>query len=223
MFQRRRHTLFAIIIFHILLAFVSGCSDDPTPPEHTPFPPVITTPDFLMQHFKQAYERMHPDYFGNLLHDDFRCMILQSTFDAWAGSVNPLDQMYFDRDLDFYIHHHMLGGLAGVNEAGIAQPPIDSISFALLDKEGTWEPVDENEEYFGGRGALKARYNVLIYFENPNNHRFEIDQFMDFYVIQGTDGNWSMLGQKGYPQSSRTKTLLSTESLSYDGLLSMYR
>ncbi len=160
--------------------------------------PPNTTPDILMRNFKDIYQEMDSGEFEAILHPDYRTVLLQETFDLWEGSDNPLTELFFDRDVEIQIHRNMFEGLGGVDESGIAQPPIDSISVDLLDKEGTWEPVEESEEYFGGRDAYKARYNLLIHFENPDNHRFEVAQRVDFYVIQGSNGLWTMVGQKGF-------------------------
>ncbi len=157
-----------------------------------------TTPDILMANFKDIYQEMDSGDFETMLHPDFRTVLLQETFEAWEGSDNPLTELYFDRDSEVQIHRNMFEGLGGVDEAGIAKPPIDSISVAVLDKDGTWEPVEESEEYFGGRGAYKASYNLLINFDTTENLRFEVDQRVDFYVIQGSNGLWKMLGQKGF-------------------------
>ena len=184
-----------------LLAGATGCIFSPDPGDPEPEDegrPENSTPDILMANFKDIYEEMNSDDFIDQLHTDYRTVLLQETFDAWEGSDTPLTELYFDRDLEITIHRNMFEGLGGVDEAGIAQPPIDSISVDVLDKDGTWEPVEESEDYFGGRGAFKARFNLLIYFENPGNHRFEVDQIVDFYVIKGDDNLWTMLGQKGF-------------------------
>ncbi len=184
-----------------LLVMATGCIFSPDDSEEVKPPdgrPDATTPDKLMANFKDIYQDMDSGDFEAMLHPDYRTVLLQATFDAWEGSDNPLTELYFDRDGEVQIHRNMFEGLGGVDEAGIAKPPIDSISVAVLDKDGTWEPVEESEEYFGGRGAYKASYNLFINFDTTENLRFEVDQRVDFYAIQGSNGLWKMLGQRGF-------------------------
>lgn len=184
-----------------LLVGASGCifSPDDPPVEPTPGGGLDdpTTPDKLMINFKEIYEDMNSGEFEALLHADYRTVLLQETFDAWEGSDNPLTELFFDKTSEVSIHRRMFENFEGVDEAGIVQPPIDSISVDVIDRDGSWEPVEESEEYFGGRNAYKAEYDLLIYFATTGNHRFEVGQRVFFYVIQGSDGLWKMLGQKG--------------------------
>ncbi len=184
-----------------LLVGATGCIFSPEDPPDEEIVdtgrPDNTTKTIMMDNFKDIYEEMDSGDFEDLLHPSYRTVLLQDTFDSWEGSDTPLTELYFDRVSEIQIHRNMFEGLGGVNEAGIAQPPIDAISVDLMEKTGDWESVEASEEYFGGfDGAVKAQYELLIYFENPGNHRFEVDQSVYFYLIQGSDGMWKMLGQK---------------------------
>lgn len=193
-----------LLLFAILALLVgsTGCIFSPdddegeTPPVVEELPP-NTTPDILMSNFKVIYEGMNAGDYEALLHHDYRTILLQDTFDDWADSDTPLEQMYFDHDSEVQIHRNMFEGLGGVNEEGTTIPPIDSISVSVMDKEGIWAPVEDSEEYFGERGAYFARYNLLMHFYKPDGNRFEVDQTVDFFVIQGDDDMWYMLGQRG--------------------------
>ncbi|MCP4290722.1 MAG: hypothetical protein GY780_02650 [bacterium] len=186
-----------------LLAAATGCIFSPDDdggdggPSGPTYPP-NTEPDVMMANFKDIYEAMDSDAFEDLLHADFRSVLSQETIDAWNESNSPLELAYFDRDAEIQIHRNIFEGLGGIDEDGIAQPPVDSIAVNVLDKDSAWEPVDASEEYFGGMGAYKARFNMLMYFNNPNGHRFEVQQPVDFYAIQGSDDLWKMVGQRPF-------------------------
>lgn len=193
-----------LLMFGILALLVgtTGClfspdePDDPTPPVDEGLDP-NTTPDILMSNFQIIYEGMDSGEYEAMLHPDYRTILLQSTFDDWQDSDTPLTELYFDHDSEVQIHRNIFEGLGGVNEAGLAIPPIDSISVSVMDKEGAWDNVEESEEYFGGRGAYFARYNLLMHFNKPDGSRFEVDQTVDFFVVKGDDDLWYMLGQRG--------------------------
>jgi len=183
--------------------------------------PLATNPDILMSNFKIIYEGMFFNEFVDILHTDFRMILLQSTIHEWEGSGNPLQEMYFDQDLEARIHRNMFENLPGINPVGGIVPPVDSIHVDILEKIGTWEPVEQSMEYFGGfgsDGAYMARYKVLIHFNTPNQHRFEVDQEVDVIAIP-IDGIWHLLGQIGY----ESHFFMGTESMSLGTLLSFYR
>ncbi len=191
--------LFAILA---LLVGTTGClfspdePEDPVPPVEETLPPAVT-PDILMSNFKIIYEDMDSGEYEDMLDPDYRTVLLQSTFDDWENSDTPLTELYFDHDSEVQIHRNIFEGLFGVDENGLTIPPIDSISVSVMDKEGAWDVVEESEEYFGGRGAYFARYNLLMHFNKPDGSRFEVDQTVDFFVLKGSDDLWYMLGQRG--------------------------
>ncbi len=185
-----------------LIAGSTGCifspeKDEDVDPTGPPILPPNTTADVLMSNFKTIYEGMNSTEYEEMLHPDYRTILLQSTFDDWEDSDSPLLEMYFDHDSEVQIHRNIFEGLSGVDEAGLVIPPIDSIVVNTLDKESAWEPVEESEEYFGGRGAYYARYRLVMHFNKPDGSRFEVNQTVDFFVVQGSDDLWYMIGQRG--------------------------
>ncbi len=193
--------LLMVLAILTLLVGSTGCIFSPEKNEDPPPEPDVKdpniNPDVLMENFEIIYEAMDFDGFEDILHQDYRTVLLQSTFDVWEQSDTPLAELFFDHDTEVQIHQNIFSGIGGVNEFGVAIPPIDSISVSVLDKEGAWILVEDSEEYFGGRGAYFARYNLLLHFNKPNGDRFEVDQTVDFFVIQGSDELWYMLGQRG--------------------------
>ena len=186
-----------------LLVGSTGCLFSPDDSDDTDTPvdeglPSRITPDILMSNFKIIYESMVATDYEEMLHPDYRTILLQSTFDDWEDSDTPLTELYFDYSSEVQIHRNIFEGLGGVDEGGNTIDPIDSISVSILDKEGAWDNVEESEEYFGGRGAYYARYNLLMHFNKPDGSRFEVAQAVDFFVIQGDDDMWYMLGQRGF-------------------------
>ncbi len=208
------------------MMLMQGCSDDPADPDPGPDPvdlPASTTPHILMNNFKTVNEDMYIEGYEHIINEDHRIIVLQETFDAWEGSDNPLEHLYFDQAQAIAIAENMFSGQDGVNEAGIAIPSVESIDIAVLDLQGTWEPVDEATDYFGDFENVQfAAYSVVIYFNNPNYHRYQIDQTLVFYAVDvsgGEQNDWQLLGivPIGWKSSS------ATEQISYDSVLSLYR
>lgn len=215
-----------VLILVMGMIILQGCSDDPTDPEPSPeavdLPP-STSVHILMGNFMTVNEDMYIEGYEHILHDGFRIIILPQTRDAWEGSDYPLEQLYFDRAASISISENMFSGEQGVNEAGIAIPPIASINFDVMDIDGPWELVDDTVNYFGDfENVYKASYDFLMYFNNPTNHRYEISQRMNFYAVDLSGGelnDWQLLGI----DAIYGKTRSGTEEMTYDSLLSIYR
>lgn len=191
-----------------LLALASGCifSPDEKPrvdPPVTDLPPA-TTPDILMQNFGTIYREMRTDDFRDMLHTDYKTVLLPSTLQEWEQGGNPLDSDVFYRADEIRIHENMFSGNTGLDAAGVTIPPIDSIQVDYIQKVGTWEPIPESNQYFAGFGGYWALFNVLIYFNNPDQHRFEVRQNVEFYVVPVDDNGrtiYQLLGQRGLEPS----------------------
>ncbi len=146
------------------------------------------TPDILMNNFKLVYEGMAPAAYASLLSADHRTMLLPETVGDWAQSENPLPVNFFDYAQTVVIHENIFGWLCGLNSQGLPVPLVESIGISVLDKQNVWNPADPDDEYFGGRDAYFAPYNVLMHFNKPDGSRFEVDQRIDFYVEQDNGG-----------------------------------
>ena len=187
-----------------LLVSVSGCLFSPddgdpivNPDKELPFP---KDPDTLMANFKTIYSDMMLDEFKDMLHTEYRTILLQATMDEWAGGDDPLTESYFTRDDEIRIHTNIFSGNSGVTPLGNPVPPVSSIDVDYLQKDGTWESIEASDPDFAGHGGYWATFNVLLYFNNPDNHRFEINQVVEFYVAPIDEGGrekWLLLGQRG--------------------------
>ena len=201
--MKLKHLLLLFGILTLILG-ATGCIFSPDdgggddPPPVVKLPPAVT-PDILMSNFRRTYEAMNSGDFEAMLHPDYRTILLQSTFDDWAQGDNPLTQMYFDHDAEVTIHRNIFEGLGGVDEQGRTIPPIDSITVTIMEKNGVWDDVEGSDVNFGGKNAYWAQYTLLMHFNKPDASRFEVNQIVDFFVVQGADELWYMLGQKGYP------------------------
>ncbi len=213
----------SVLLLAVVLLMV-GCSDDsPDTPEVVVPDPLPPTENTLVENFVIAVEAMSYDDLAFILHEDFRLSFLQSTIDEWDGSDHPLSGEYFDRTAMLDIHENLFGEVEGMDPHGQTISHVESISFAVFDKEGTWEPVEEGDVFFADYPeAYHVRYNALIHFYNPAYHRWEVDQMLDLVAVPIVDGEttgWQLLGILGLPQFSA----LATEQISYDGVLAMYR
>jgi len=205
------------------LVLTTGCKDDNTvTPPPDPKPVIIDDPDQLMQFFLTSYNEMDFDLYTALLHPDFRMMILPSTVNDWAGGDAPLAYPYFTRDETLAIHANIFSGNAGQTPLGSPVPPVATIDVDVLQKDGIWELISEADPEFAGQDGYWVAFNVLLYFNNPDNHRFEISQVIEFYVapidVAGQE-SWHLLGIRGLDSNK----ILATENTHYCGLLSLYR
>ena len=199
-----------------------GCnSDDPVPPLPPADFPANTTPDILMSNFGTIYCEMRIDDFRNMLHTDFKMVLLPSTLQEWEQGGNPLDSEVFDRADEVRIHENIFRGNTGLDPDGVIIPPIDSIQVEHIQKVGTWEPIPDSDTHFGGFGGYWALFNVLISFNNPDQHSFEVRQEVEFYVVPLDDNGvtiFKLLGQRGLEP-----VLKATDSVKFDSVKALYR
>jgi len=176
-----------------------------------------------MQDFETIYSDMLINEFEEILHPAYRTILLQATMDEWSSSDDPLTESYFNRDDEIRIHRNIFSGnTSGVSAAGVTIPPVSAIRVDLLEKaDSTWEPIEDSDPDFADHGGYRATYNVLLYFINPDNHQYEIDQVMEFYVApidEGGKEKWLLLGIRG-----QEKAMLGTARGTFCGLKSLYR
>jgi hypothetical protein len=186
--------------------------------------PYPSNPDILMQNFERIYTEMRTDDFRNMLHTEYKTVLLPSTIAQWAQSGNPLTSDFFDRATEITIHENIFSGNVGLDPIGQTIPPIDSIQVDYIVKMGAWEPVPEADPVFGGLNGYWALFNILIYFTNPDQHRFEVRQDVEFYVVPVDDNGqtrWLLLGQRGHEPMNGN--IIATESISLCFLKSLYR
>lgn len=198
--------LLLLIIIPALLAAPTGCifspDDDPTPTVVTEDLPPARTPEQLLKNFRTVYAKMDATGYRDLLHDDYKMMLLPETKETWGWE----DNYYFDKTEEVAIHTKMFSGEPGHDAAGNLVHPIDSIIVDLLEIQGTWEKIEEADIDFGGyTGGKWANYELLIQFwDADRSHKYEVQQDVNFFAVPVTeDGEtiWKMLGQRGLPQN----------------------
>ncbi len=163
--------------------------------------PYPSNPDILMQNFERIYTEMRIDDFRNMLHTEYKTVLLPSTLLEWEQGGNPLAAEVFYRDDEINIHENMFSGNTGLDAVGQTIPPIDSIQVDYINRQNPWEPIPESDEHFGGLNGYYTTFNVLLYFNNPDQHRYEVRQDVEFYVVAVDDGGkskWLLLGQRGH-------------------------
>lgn len=180
--------------------------------------PLANTQDAVMENYLSVYEGMFFEGYESLLHESHQTLVLQSTIEEWEGSDNPLLFPYFDRNQTVAIHDNIFHGRVGVGPSGLAIPPIDSISIPLLEKLGPWEHVPAFHEYFGELNAYYTHYEMLAHFNKPDGTRYQVDHLLTFYTAE-VDGEWKLLGI----ESVLNNEMVSTDSITYDEVLSLYR
>lgn len=190
-----------LVSFLLLLLAPAGCifSPEDTPPG-TDEPPIevrqkATTEDKLMENFQDIYSEMHLDDFKDMLHADYKTILLDGTIDDWDWA----DGATFDRDDEISIHDHMFNGSAGTDHEGNGINPLDRIEVSLFERIGEWATVDINDVDFPE--TRRALYEVKIFFhDNTGTHAFAVDQQVIFYA-QPVDENGTTIyklgGQKG--------------------------
>jgi len=212
--------LFVALLF--LGLGVCGCSDDEgseaLPPETLIYP---STPDKLMANYKAVYTGMMMDEFEDLLHPDFRMVLLQGTLAAWANSDAPLTPPYYDRPAEIAIHRNLFNGNTGLDTNGQPIPSVSSIEVVYLEKEEAWRLIPAGDPDFDGHDGYWAAMNVLIFLNCPDDHRFEVSQVIEFHVAPVDDAGqekWLLLGIR--ETESFTKAV---EPAQFGHIKAMYR
>jgi hypothetical protein len=218
--MNKRRLLLLVLLATALLA--GACSDDDNPAE--PDTPVVAEdPTALMNLFLHAQQEMDADLLGELLHADAKVFVLQSTLFAWEQAGHPLGFTHFGRDSLLAAHGHLFSGQEGSGFGSFTVPPVISIGFDVLDAEGIWEPYADPGDDFPGHDVSRRTYQAVIYFHNPDYHRWRVETTVDFYAAPVT-----VFGQEGYQllgwrEWETTAGLRATEVISWSDILTWYR
>ena len=201
------------------LLFAPGCGDD-DPVEPVTDPPSLSpTPSALMRNFKTIYTHQLIEDFTALLHPDFQMILLSGTCQDWGW---PSD-MTFGQDNMTTIHVNMFSGQPGQDSVGNAIYPVAEIVIDLLELQGVWVPITEETQFFNEFEGQWANYEVLIKFWNADlSHNFEVQQQVNFYVIEvtiGDDTGYQLLGIRGLPLYQKVEG----ESFGWGDILAAYR
>ena len=216
----------ALVLVLSLGLMVTGCSDDDDPAD--PGPPddeqtLYPDPDQLMQGFVSIYNDMDQSEFRWLVHEDARFLILPSTLDEWENGSGPLANDHFDHQALLAIHGNIFSGEAGLDATGVLVPPVDSIQVNYITRQGMWEPIPEADPVFGDIQGYWGLFNVHMYFNNPDQHRFQLEGHVEFYVtevaIEGATG-WQIIGWR---EIDAFVAKQGTETTNWCQILSLYR
>ena len=161
--------------------------------------PWASTPDILMSNYRIVYTEMLIDEFTEMLHKDYKTILLSETLEDWGEAAD----FYFDYTAEVEIHTKMFRGDPGLDSQGNPVHPIDSIVVDLLENQGTWDPIPQDDIDFGGMEGKWANYRVNLQFFNADlSHKFEVHQQINFYVVPVVENGrnkYLMLGQRGLP------------------------
>ena len=206
----------------ICLSLAAGCSDDDNPVDPVTdieLPPVVVE---LADEFSTLYEDMNSGRMAEILHEDAKVFLLPSTIEEWEGGDHPLDFQYFDRDSLLAVHENIFSGKSGVDQTGSAIPPVGSIRGGVFERVGSWELNEEEAENFPDLVVYSALHNVLIHFNNPDYHRYEISNDVFLFATEvdepGLSG-WQLLGWREMDPFFAQ----ATENTAWGDLLTMYR
>jgi hypothetical protein len=214
----RRFTLLIPSLLLAALLFLPGCGgDDPVDPVvDPPFVPPATTAA-LMLSFENNYTEMLIEDFSDLLHPDFQMILLARTCQNWGWP----DSTTFDKTEMIAIHDNVFSGLLGLDPNGNTVHPVDRILVDVLELQGTWAKIPEDDLYFGGYDGWWGCHQVeLQFWDADNSHRFVVYQAVNFFVTEVTiEGNtgYQLLGIRGLPLFRKT------DEATWGDLLALYR
>ena len=179
--------------------------------------PAATTPEMLMVNFSGSYEEMLIDPFTDLLHPDFQMILLSGTLEDWGWA----DGFYFNFTDMVTIHTHIFSEEPGMDVDWNLIHPIGSIVIDLLEPQGAWNPIPEEDLRFGGYEGMWANYEVGIKFWDAYlSHNFWVQQSVNFYVAPVTENDsteYRLLGIRGLPPLGKS------DEISWDSFLALYR
>ncbi len=176
-----------------------------------------TTPRQLVTNFCYAYQEMDIGTLADLLHPDFKMLLLSETLDDWGFAQD----FHFDYSTAMGIHTNMFRGDPGMDSSGNPVHPIDHIVVDLFEPLAAWALISEEDSDFGDSGGFMSPHMINIqFFDASFAHKFEIQQQVVFYIKSVTDGgspDYKILGIRPLPLYAKT------DNASWDGLLAMYR
>lgn len=198
--------LLLLMMVTALLIAPSGCIFSPDDgggddPVDTGLP-FASTPDILMSNFREIYTGMLVDEFRDMLHENYKTILLNGTLDEWGWE----DGYYFDYTEEVNIHTNMFGGEPGFDADGNKRHPIDKIDVDVLEPLTGWSATPSDDLLFGEIANMPAstwaNYRVDISFWDADlSHRWVVQQQVNFYVTQVQENGrtkYLMLGQRGF-------------------------
>ena len=206
----------------VCLGLAAGCSDDDGPADPPPGVVLPADPDALAAEFVTLYQEMDAGRLEEIMHADARVFLLASVIQEWEQSSSPLTSVFFDRDSLLSIHGHIFAGDSGRGPGGIILPPTASVEVDVFEKAGSWQEYNDPEDDFPGLAVQAAPFQFLINFNNPDQHRYQVQGLAVFYVVpvdrDGSTG-WQLLGWR----ETEPFCLQATEQVPWCGVLSVYR
>lgn len=198
----------------VLITAAGGCIFSPDNSNNNgggggqPQYPEATTPDQLMENFKNCYDAMdYSTYADKILHPEFKFVFAADTPEAIAGPTG-----YLDHDQELQTTQNMFEGHTGTDPVtGQVKDPVQDVQFTSLIKSATdWEAVPSNDPYFPD--SLKALYDVDISFVLEGGlNQFRVQSQQLFFVkavqVQQSDGTlkdiYKLIGQQDFDSGAR--------------------
>jgi hypothetical protein len=194
-----RSRAYCLLLLSLLLVAAGGCifSPDNNGPEDNP--PVVDplpfpdTPDKIMANFKTVYTAMDINrYRDEVLSPNYLFVLQNETVELFG-----LPDNLFGFEDEVRITGKMFSGQP--NEVGKV---LSEVEIQVLQPQGAWVAVPNNDPYFGGLNAQVRNYNTLIFFNMQGQFRYEVQGNQLFYVAADTvmhDGvltpRYRLLGQ----------------------------
>jgi hypothetical protein len=206
----------------LVLVLLAGCGGD----DEVSGPVVSILPDSkpsLLSDFVHLYEAMDSDHLADIIHPDAKVFLTDSALQEFEQAGHPLDFTCFDRDSLLAVHDKLFSGAVGHDGVGNPTPPVVDIAFELIEQVGVWEAFDDTEGDFPGLDVEVALFQVVLHFNNPDFHRYEVRSDVVFFatgVPQGQGTGWQLLGWR---ELEPVAPPVVTERIFWSDILLFYR
>jgi hypothetical protein len=209
---------FALVLI-VGAVVLSACSDDDVvAPKDDPVPIVEpVTEDQVMSNFRTAYEDMDSGLLLSLLHPDFELLLQASTIEQFPNLGPTLDHAEETRSAQ-----RMFSGEPVTNSAGDVIAAVSSISFNILEQQGTWMTNGPTDPFPNARSAL---FDVQFLFDRAGNSTLPVQGQIKFHlshrdtVINGqTKIYFTMIGQQDLTNSGK----MGVEATSWGSIKALY-
>lgn len=186
----------SISVFCLALVLLAGCGDD----DPVAGPTEEGLPDSqasLMSSFVHLYQNLDSAHLARIIHPEARVFLLDSALQEFEQAGHPLDITYFNRDSLLAVHEKIFSGVAGEDAVGNPVMPVVDIAVEVIEQVGVWEAFDDTLGDFPGLEVQAGLFQVVLHFNNPDFHRYEVNSEVVFYatsVPQGEGLGWQLLG-----------------------------
>lgn len=202
-----------------------GCSDED---EEILTPPIIG-PDPVsnaVEPFVASYEDMDLGGLEEVLHEDFKMILLDGTRLDWEM---PLDEN-FERAEFLEIHRRIFRGDAGYEPDGTTVAPVDAIVCDQFEARDAWADIPAGDPNFGGAVGRMAPYYVTLRFVDADlTHEYLVQHDVAVYTAPDTTGSgiiYRLLGlcpmEVDGAAAKVSSAVPDTESVFWDRVCALY-